>query len=120
MKKIIILLIAAILLIGCDIAEDMDNTPTRRVESFLDAYQRLDSNVLNDLDNLIENNRYTLEQRTAYKELMKEHYRNLRYEIKDETINGVCNAYQSFCGNDVLRDDWAICSQRCLVRHHYR
>ena len=88
MKKIIVLLIMSFILLGCDIVDDMDNTPTRRVESFLDAYQRLDSNVLNDLDNLIEDNRFTIEQRTAYKELMKDHYRNLRYEIRDETING--------------------------------
>ena len=31
---------------GCSIGEDMSNTPTKRVEEYLNNYQTLDSNVL--------------------------------------------------------------------------
>ena len=37
-----------ILLTGCDIGEKLDNTPTKRVETFLNKYQTLDDDVLDD------------------------------------------------------------------------
>ena len=88
MKKFLILLITLIVLSGCSLGKDMSNTPTKRVEDFLDSYQTLDSNILNDLDMLVKDTEYTLEQQNTYKEHMKKHYQNLKYEIKDETING--------------------------------
>jgi len=88
MRKIMWLIVLALLLAGCELGSDMTNNPTSKVEGYLDGYKRLDQSVLTDLDNMIENNRYTIEQRTTYKELMKKHYRDLTYEIKDETVNG--------------------------------
>ena len=49
MKKIIIL-VGLIFLLGC---ENTLNTPTSKVESFLNKYQILDKNVLKDLDNYL-------------------------------------------------------------------
>lgn len=88
MKKIIVFLISILILTGCSVGKDMTNTPTKKVESYLDSYQKLDSNLINDLDNLIKDTEYTVDQKTSYKELMKKHYQNLKYTIKDETING--------------------------------
>lgn len=88
MKKFLGLLIAVVALTGCSIGKDMNNTPTKKVESYLDSYQTLDNNVLTDLDNLIKGTDYTVDQKASYKELMKKHYKNLKYEIKDETVNG--------------------------------
>ena len=34
------------------------------------------------------NEDFTDEQKKEYKELMKNHYKNLKYEIKDEVVNG--------------------------------
>ena len=88
MKKIFSLLVLLILLSGCSMGKDMLNTPTKKVEEYLDSYQKLDDNVLNDLDTLIEDTDYTVEQRARYREIMKKHYSNLSYEIKDEAIDG--------------------------------
>ena len=88
MKKIITILLMIFLFTGCEIGTDMSNTPTKRVEEYLDGYQALDDNILNDLDSLITDLDYTVEQKDSYRELMKNHYQNLKYEIKDETING--------------------------------
>ena len=52
MKKLIILFVSIILLCGCD---DINNTPTKQVESFFNNYQTLDSNVLTELDAIINN-----------------------------------------------------------------
>lgn len=86
MKKIISILLLALIFTGCS---DLSNTPTKKAESFLKKYQMLDSTVLSDLDETLENNTIMNgEQKDEYKKIMKKHYQNLAYEVKDETING--------------------------------
>lgn len=88
MKKIFLSVILLIVITGCSLGTSMMNTPTKQVEAYLDNYQKLDDNVLNDLDTLIENTEYNIEQKARYKEIFKKHYSNLKYEIKDEKIDG--------------------------------
>jgi len=89
MKKFIALLFSLVLLVsGCG-NENLLNTPTKRVEMFLSSYQSLDDEVLDQLDDTInEEVAFNTEQREKYRELMKTHYQNLKYEIKDEIIDG--------------------------------
>ena len=75
-----------ILLCGCN---DLSNTPTKKTEEFLKKYQSLDSSVLTDLDNVLnEDTTLNESQKIMYKDIMKKHYQNLSYEIKNETIDG--------------------------------
>lgn len=84
MKKIL-LGIFMILITGCN---TLDNTPTKQVEIFFNNYQALDKEVLNDLDNSVaEEMNFNTEQREKYKSIMKKHYQNLKYEIKDSEEN---------------------------------
>lgn len=84
MKKIIILLLSILFLLGC---ENTLNTPTSKVESFFKKYQTLDKNVLLDLDNYIDkNNKLTKKQKEEYKEVLKKQYQNLSYKIKNEEV----------------------------------
>ncbi len=88
MKKLILVVFSLLLITcGCD---SMMNTPTKRVEEFLNKYQRLDSDVLTQLDEVIKNATYTFNdtQSTSYKELMKKQYKDLTYTIKEELIDG--------------------------------
>ena len=85
MKRILLLIIAVILVTGCN---DMMNTPTRRVEEYLGKYQILDSTVLTELDNVVDNSDYSDEYKEEYKELMIKQYQNLSYKIKNEQTNG--------------------------------
>jgi len=87
MKKKIIGFICLIFLVcGC---ADMMNTPSRRVEEFLGKYQTMDSDVLDDLSDVIDHtNEYSEEGKKEYKTLMQKQYQNLSYKIKDEKING--------------------------------
>ncbi len=88
MKKIIILLIAIISITGCTLS-DIDNTPTKQVEAFFNNYQTLDKKVLDDLDLVInKKTNYNEQQKEEYRKILKKHYQNLTYEIKDETVNG--------------------------------
>ena len=88
MKKILILLsciMVVILLSGCS----MDNTPTKKVENFLDNYTSHSDKVLNQLKEMIDSDSLMDDnQRNTYSEIMKRQYKDMTYEIKDETING--------------------------------
>lgn len=86
MKKI--LLLTLLLLTGCNTL-DISNTPTKKVETFLNNYQILTQDVLNDLDNVIEEQyNFSEEIKQEYKELIKKQYKNMQYEIKEEKIDG--------------------------------
>ncbi len=86
MKRKILLFLTTILLItGCN---DMMNTPTKRVEEYIGKYQILDSTVLTELDNVVDNIDYCEDYKEEYKELMIKQYQNLSYKIKSEQTNG--------------------------------
>lgn len=89
MKKIIIpfLMLLTILLSGC--GETLNNTPTKQAEMFFMNYQTLNKDVIEDLDNVLAtDNSMTEDQKGKYKNIMKNHYKNLVYDIKDERIDG--------------------------------
>lgn len=115
MKKILSILMLLVLITGCSIGTNMTNTPTKKVEAYLDSYQKLDDNVLNDLDTLVENTEYSVEQKAKYKEIFKKHYSNLKYEIKDEKVDGdkaevevevEVNDYSSILSEKINEDDY--------------
>ena len=85
MKKILIItLLISVFLLGC---EKMMETPTSKVENFLGRYQRLDKDVLKELNNIIEDEQdMTEEEKLEYKKLLEKQYQNLLYKIKKEII----------------------------------
>ena len=85
MKKIIILFLTFILFTGC---ENLMNTPIKKTERFLEKYQMLDDDLLNELSYKIESTELTIDQKNTYRNLMKRQYSNLIYEVKDEEIDG--------------------------------
>lgn len=88
MKKFLVIIFSALfILTGCD--SKLDNTPTKKVEAFLGNYQSLDSKVMDDLDSTLSADPdLSDDNRNEYKEFMKKHYQDLKYEIKDEKIDG--------------------------------
>ncbi len=74
-------------LTGCE--NNLMNTPTKRVETMLNNYITLNSDVLKDLDEtLLTDTTMTMEQKDEYRDIIKKLYQNMSYEIKDETIDG--------------------------------
>ena len=56
---------------------------------FLGNYQTLNSNVIEQLDDVIESETsFDETQKQTYRDIMEKHYKNLTYEIKDEKIDG--------------------------------
>ena len=68
MKKLVLAIAILFLFTGCN---DMMNTPTKKVEDFLGKYQSMDSDVLTQLDDIIESDRDLKDaQKKDYKSLM--------------------------------------------------
>ena len=86
--SLILLLIGSVILItGCE--TNLMNTPTKRVETMLNNYITLNSDVLDDLDEtIVADVSMTESQKNEYRDIIKKLYQNMSYEIKDETIDG--------------------------------
>ena len=53
--KKLILFLTVLMLTACSLnIDDIDNTPTKKVEEYLNNYQSLSSDVVNDLDIVVE------------------------------------------------------------------
>lgn len=90
MKKIFIILIILIVMSGCSLnINNIDNTPTKQVEKYLNNYQKLTDDVVDDLELVIEKEKlFNKDQKNMYKDIMKRNFQNMVYTIKDETVNG--------------------------------
>ena len=88
MKKILLCfscIMAIVLLSGCS----MDNTPTKKVENFLDNYKNQDETVLTQLKDMVDTDSLMDEtQKSTYTDIMKKQYKDMTYTIKDEVIDG--------------------------------
>lgn len=86
MKKIILFLGTLLFVVGCD---NLMNTPTKKVEEFLNKYQTMSNEVMEQLNYTLDEN-YTLTetQKEKYKNIMKKQYKDLIYTIKEETTDG--------------------------------
>lgn len=87
MKKILVAIILGMFLFaGC---ENTKNTPTSKVEQYLGKYQKLDKDVLTDLDNVLDkDDNMNDDQKKEYRTLLEKQYQNLSYKIKNEEIKG--------------------------------
>lgn len=67
----------------------MGNTPTKKVENFLDSYKNQDEAVINQLQDMVNSDSLmTDDEKTTYSDIMKKQYEDMTYEIKDERIDG--------------------------------
>ena len=84
MKKVLIVLTILLFLVGCSLS----NTPSGRVEEYLSNYNNLSEEVLMDIDAKVMSSNLSNDNKESYKKVLKREYENMRYEIKDEIING--------------------------------
>lgn len=84
MKKILFSLTLLFLFTGCSLS----NTPTSKVEAYLNQYNNLTDNVLEDIDITVAAENLNSDNTLAYKEVLKRQYKDLKYEIKEESIDG--------------------------------
>ena len=86
MKKLALLFMSIFLLTWCT---SLMNTPTDKVEEYLDKYKTVDNEIVDQLEKVVDEvGTMNRDNKDKYKELMKKQYQNLSYKIKDETIDG--------------------------------
>ncbi len=90
MKKIFISLLAVLALTGCSCSMNKltNETPKEVVEKYFSNYQTLSNDVLSQLDKVIDKENFVSTSKDDYRDIMKKHYKDLNYEIKDEIIDG--------------------------------
>ena len=68
---------------------DISNTPTKKVEEYLNKFQILDEEVLNQLDDVIDKKTKLDETyKKEYREIIKKQYKDMQYTIKEEKQDG--------------------------------
>lgn len=82
MKKGLIIILALVM-VGCTFG----NTPTSKVESYLDKYINNDVVIRDELEAYIQKENYTLEQKSRYINVVEKLYKDMQYEIIKETID---------------------------------
>ena len=83
MKRIVGLIIVSLFLFGCS-----DMKAKNAVSDYLNQYNNLTEEVLDDLEKTVTGEDLTEEQVLKYKDIIKKQYQDLRYEIIDEKYNG--------------------------------
>lgn len=83
MKKLLIFLFLLLVVTGCG----ADNTPTKEVQKLFSNYNNLSSDLLIQLDSVMESENLTESQIKKYKEVLKRQYKDLKYKINDEIIS---------------------------------
>ena len=87
MKKYLFFFISLFLTffsLGCNLG----NTPTSKVEDLMMKYQKLDEDIITDINDVLEEENLTSKQKERYKKLLEKQYKNLSYKIKNEEIDG--------------------------------
>lgn len=80
---IFLLMIGSLLLSGC--GENM--TAKDAVRDYLEMYVTLDNRVVEQLDDFVNKEDLTEEQKNVYKEVLKKEYTSLSYSIENETYD---------------------------------
>lgn len=83
--KIFLVVIFSLFIVGCG---NTMSTPANKVEEFLGKYQNMDDDVTIQLDEVLDSEDMSSEQKEKYRSILEKQYQNLSYKIKNEEING--------------------------------
>lgn len=83
MKRLALFFVILISLVACNLV----NTPSSVVENYLNNYTSLSEDVITSMETTILNEELSSSNRETYKNVLLRTYENLKYEIKDESID---------------------------------
>ncbi len=84
MKKILTIFMFLLVLVGCSLS----NSPTSQVEDLLNKYQKLDSDIKSGIEEVVNEENLTDNQKDRYRKLIEKQYKNLTYQVTDERVDG--------------------------------
>jgi hypothetical protein len=85
MKKFIGLFLILFLLTACTFGA---TTAKSAVEDYLNSYRNLATDVMNDMEEVIQNEQLSEEQKNIYRDILKRQYKDLKFEIINEKYSG--------------------------------
>lgn len=85
-NKIMFLFLCIMLLITT--ACSLGNTPTSQVEKLLAMYNTNDEEIVVELEDYVNESNLTDEQSSKYKDIYLKQFKDMKYEIKEEKIDG--------------------------------
>lgn len=87
MKKIKVFFVTMLMLI-LTTACSLGSTPSSAIERLFASYNNNDEEIMVELDDYINTSNLTDEQNDKYKEIYLKQFRDLKYEIKEEVVDG--------------------------------
>ena len=84
MKKLLITVLFILTFTACS----MSNTPKSKVEIYMNQFNSITENVKKDLETTVASENLSESNKEIYKKVLERQYKNLKYSIKDEQING--------------------------------
>lgn len=88
MKKflgIVLVMIMSVTLVGCGC---MKKSAKGAVEDFLNQYRSLSSNVISDMDDVVDKENLSDTQKEKYRDILKKQYKDLKYTVTNEEYDG--------------------------------
>ena len=83
MKKILLITLFGVLLVGCS-----KSTARGAVEAFLDEYRNLSASIIGDMDDVVDSEEnLNDEQKDKYRDILRKQYTDLTYEVISEDYN---------------------------------
>lgn len=83
MKKILIIIGFLLFSTACNLG---GNTPEDEVKAYLERYTKNDAGIMAQLDEFVEQEDYSLENKELYKDVLEKQYKDLKFEITDVEI----------------------------------
>lgn len=80
----IFIFLTLIFITGCSLG----NTPTSKVDELMGKYQRLDTEIKDEIKEVVASNNIDESYQDRYIKALEKQYCNLTYEIKNEAIDG--------------------------------
>ncbi len=82
--KLLVVVFGVFLLCGCF----GEMTPSERVEDMFNRYIKNDHDIMEEVDDYLNKQDLTKNQRNRYREVIKDEYATIKYSIEDEKIDG--------------------------------
>lgn len=82
MKKILLIVCACLLLVGCETGMN-DKKPDEAVATFFEKYRSKDDDIINQLKDVIDKEDLKDDNKEKYQDLMEKQYDSFAYVIKD-------------------------------------
>ena len=84
MKKVLLVLIGFLILSACSFT----SSPSTKAEEYISRYTSLNEDVIQDLETTVASENLSTSNKETYKEVLKRQYKDIKYTVKDEEING--------------------------------